>query len=260
MRKLFTIISLFFAFSTSTFAQTPVVCEDFATYDSTTAAVDYHGWYISYHAQFSLYTSMASSGLAPNSYKFGVDSATMITPNISGADHINFWMKGNASTGGTLANGKFYIYESTDSINYTLIEMISPIVAFQEEVREYALSPGVISVKFFYDKDSGNVAFDDFCATIGAVGVGVNENVKNTNISIYPNPSKGLTTINFDGARPNNTTITVCNVIGAQIKQATIKGTDANYQFDLSNFPDGVYFVKVKSDAGETTHRIVLRK
>ena len=260
MRKLFTIISFCFALSTSTFAQTPVVCEDFTLYDTSTAAVDYHGWYISYNAQFSLYTSAASTGIAPNSYKFGVDSATVITPNISGADHINFWMKGNASTGGTLANGKFYIYESTDSINYTLIDMISPIPAFVEMVKEYALSPGAISVKFFYDKDSGNVAFDDFCATIGAVGVGINENLQNTNISIFPNPSKGLTTINFDGVRPNYTTITVNNVIGQQIKKATIKGTDANYQFDLSNFPDGVYFVKVKSDAGETTHRIILRK
>src|SRR5205085_12131353 len=114
MRKLFTIVSLFFTISASTFAQTPVVCEDFASYDSTTAAVDYHGWYISYHGPFSSYSSAASTGIAPNSYKFGVDSATLITPNISGADHINFWMKGNPSSGGSLANGKFYIYESID--------------------------------------------------------------------------------------------------------------------------------------------------
>ena len=221
---------------------------------------DFHGWYFSYATQYSLYTTAASTGIAPNSYKFGVDSATVITPNISGADHINFWMKGNASTGGTLANGKFYIYESTDSTNFTLVDMISPIPAFVEMVKEYALTPGVTNVKFFYDKDSGNVAFDDFCATIGAVGVGINENLQNTNISIFPNPTKGLATINFNNSRPNNTTVTINNVLGMQIKKAIIKGTEANFQFDLSPFPDGVYFVKVKSDAGETTHRILLRK
>lgn len=260
MKKLYTLISICVLMSSVAFSQTTVLCEDFTTYDSTTAAADYHGWYFSYHAQFSLYTTTSSSGIAPNSYKFGVDSATVITPNLGSADHFNFWMKGNASTGGSLANGKFYIYESTDSTNFTLLEMVSPIPAFVEMIKEFPLSAGAKWVKFFYDKDSGNVAFDDFCATIGAVGVGIKENSASTNISVFPNPSKGLTTINFNGARPNNTMITVNNVLGAQIKQATIKGSEANYQFDLSAFPDGVYFVKVKSDAGETTHRIVLRK
>ena len=124
MKKIFTLISFLFVFSNINFAQTTVLCEDFTDYDSTTASVNYHNWTFTYYSQYSYYTSLPSSGIAPNSYKFGVDSATVVTPNIAGATHFNFWMKGNASSGGSLANGKFYIYESPDSINQCIIDTV----------------------------------------------------------------------------------------------------------------------------------------
>lgn len=259
MRKIFTLVSFLFALSSSVFAQTNVLCEDFTGYDSTTANVNYHNWTFNYYSKFSYYVTAASSGIAPNSYKFGVDSATLITPNISGADHFNFWMKGNASTGGSLANGKFYIYESVDSINYTLIDMISPIPAFVEMIKEYPLTAGSNFVKFLYDKDSGNVAFDDFCATIGSV-LGVKDVSQNTSLSVYPNPSRGTITVDLSKTHSKNTNLTVNNVLGKEVKKIALKGTEAYYTFDLSECQDGVYFIKVKSDAGQKTQRVVLRK
>src|SRR6185295_12035294 len=82
-------------------AQTMVLCENFSDYDTTTVSASFHGWTLSYFTKQSLYTSTASSGPSgPNSYKFGVDSATAITPSIIGADHINFWYKGNPGPSG----------------------------------------------------------------------------------------------------------------------------------------------------------------
>ncbi len=260
MRKIFTLITFLFALSTTVFAQTNVLCEDFALYDTSTASANYHNWTLTYYSKFSFYTSPASTGIAPNSYKFGVDSATLITPDISGADHINFWMKGNASNGGSLANGKFYIYESSDSLNYTLIDMISPIPAFVEMIKEYPLAAGTVKVKFFYDKDSGNVAFDDFCATIGSVGVGIHEFSQNKTLSIYPNPTRGLSTIDLNNMLSKNATLTVNNVLGKEVKKIVFKGTETNYLLDLSEYQDGVYFIKVNSNASVKTQRIVLRK
>jgi hypothetical protein len=259
MRKIFTIISLFCIIGFPSVAQTNVLCEDFNNYDTLTAGANYNGFTLTYYSQFSYYTSVQSSGPSgPNSYKFGVDSATMITPDISGADHINFWMKGNASTGGTLANGAFYIYETSDGTNYTLIDMISPIAAFVAQTRQYALSPGTMNVKFFYDKDSGNVAFDDFCATIGAVGI--KEFPQNSALSVYPNPTRGLTTIDLKGVRLINASISISNLLGKEIRTISLKGNETAFPIDLSEFQDGIYFVKVKSDAGESTKRIILRK
>lgn len=260
MRKIFTLITILFALSAPSIAQTNVLCEDFTDYDTSTASANYHNWTFSYFSQYSFYSSVASTGIAPNSYKFGVDSATVITPNINGATYFHFWMKGNASSGGSLANGKFYIYESPDSITYTLVDMISPIPAFVEMVKEYPLSVGTSFVKFFYDKDSGNVAFDDFCATIGAVGVGINETSQNKSFSIYPNPSRGLSTIDVTNLHSKNAIIIVNNVLGKEIKKVELKNTETNYLLDLSNCQDGVYFIKVKTDAGDKIQRIVLRK
>src|SRR5205085_1648806 len=106
-------------------SQTIILCEDFNNYDSLTAAVDYHNWYVSYnHSQNSFYTSTQSSGPSgPNSYKFGIDSATLITPNIDGATHIQFWTKGNAVD----SLSTLYVYDTTDSITWNLLQVINPI-------------------------------------------------------------------------------------------------------------------------------------
>jgi hypothetical protein len=259
MKKIFTLLTLFFAITSLSKAQTNVLCENFSSYDSTTATADYNGWTLTYYSQFSYYTSIASSGPSgPNSYKFGVDSATAISPNIAGADHINFWMKGNAATGHTLANGAFYIYETSDGTNWNLIDMINPIPAGVAQTVQYALSPGTTNVKFFYDKDSGNVAFDDFCATIGAVGI--NEVGQQASLSVYPNPTKGFTSIDLMNMHSKSGMLTVSNVLGKVIRNVQLKGTENTYQFDLSEFPDGVYFIKLKNSSGEKTQRILLRK
>jgi hypothetical protein len=261
MRKIFTILSLFIAITSSSNAQTPVFCDDFNNFDTLSGA-NYNGWTLTYYTVGSYYTSTQSSALSgPNSYKFGVDSATATTPSIAGADHISFWMKGNASTGGSLANGAFYVYETSDGVNFNLLEMINPIPAGGTGMwKQYTLTTGTTNIKFFYDKDSGNVAFDDFCATIGPLNVGINEVNVSPALTVFPNPSKGLTTVDFKGMLVRNASITVNNVLGKEVKKVALKGNETNYVFDLSEFQNGVYFVKFKSDTGEKTQRMILRK
>ena len=148
MKKIFTLLSIFISIASLSKAQSNVFCETFDNYDSLSASASYNGWTLTSFGPYSYYTSVGSSGISgPNSYKFGIDSATAITPNIAGADHINFYMKGNAATGSTLGNSAFYIYETSDGTNYNLIEMISPITPFVSEIKQYALSPGTTNVK-----------------------------------------------------------------------------------------------------------------
>ncbi len=256
MKKLFTLLSFLITCVAGAGAQTSVLCENWTTYDSTTANANYNGFTLTYFSRYSYYTSMASSGPSgPNSYKFGVDSATMITPNIATADHFHFWMKGNAASGGSLANGAFYIYETADGINYTLIDMINPIPT-TSGIREYALSPGSTNVKFFYDKDSGNVAFDDFCATIGSVGF--SDPTKSTAFSAFPNPSRGVVNVNLNN--PRNGQLIITNLLGSEMKRFATKSNETYSVLDLTDLQDGVYFIKVKTDLGESTQRVVIRK
>lgn len=253
MKKLFTLIALI----TISLVSKAQLCENFNAYapDSTTPAV-YNGFTLSYHTTGSNYTSTQSSGPSgPNSYKFGRDSCTMITPDLTGYDSISFWMKGNATTGGTMAGSRLYINESPDGVTYSVTQTITP-VASVSETKGFYLSPGTKYVMFFYDKDSGNVAFDDFCASVSSL-VGVNE-VSASAFTAYPNPSRGM--VNLTLNTPRNGEIVITDVLGNELKRSVLKASDMNPSVDLSDFKDGIYFIKVKSDGSESTKRIVLKK
>jgi len=251
MKKLFTLIALILGSLVSN-AQ---ICENWNSFD-TTSGPNYNGFTITYYTIGSYYTSTQSSGPSgPNSYKFGRDSCSVTTPDLTGYDSISFWMKGNASTGGTMAGSRLYINESPDGINYTVTQTIIP-VASVSETKSYYLAAGTKFVKFYYDKDSGNVAFDDFCASVSSL-VGVNE-ITASSFTAYPNPSRGV--VNLSMNTPRNAEVVITDVIGNELRRYTIKSSDMNPSFDLSDYKDGIYFIKVKSDAGESSKRIVLKK
>ena len=263
MKKIFTLIALFFTISFSSSAQSPILCENFNNYDSLVSSVDWHGWYISYNTQFSYYTSTQSSGSSgPNSYKFGVDSATLISPDLTGVESISFWMKGNFGTPpGPDPLSMFYVYESADSSVWTLVDSIQPSanIATAGHPKAYNVTLGTRFVKFYYHKSSGNVAFDDFCAYDGPVGIfGVAKN--NLAISLYPNPSNGLINIKTSTFQTKGLTVTVSNVLGKEVKQVSLNTSAALYQVNLNDLEAGIYMVRVRSEYGESTQRVILKK
>ena len=263
MKKIFTLIALFTTLQLGSFAQSPILCEDFANYDSLVSSVDWHGWYISYNTQFSYYTSVQSSGPSgPNSYKFGVDSATLITPNIDGAQSISFWMKGNFGTPpGPDPLSMFYVYESSDSTVWTLIDSIQPSanIGSTGHPKAYNVSMGTQYVKFFYHKSTGNVAFDDFCALDGPVGIfGFAKN--NLAISVFPNPSNGIINIKSSTFQSKGLTVIVSNVLGKEVKQVILSTPASQYQVNLNDLDAGIYMVRVRSEFGESTQRVILKK
>ncbi len=253
MKKILLIISIFCA-GYSANAQNFIVCEDFTAYDSASAASGvFNGFTISYHSQYSYYTSTFSSGLSgPNSYKFGVDSATMISPDITGATYVQFWMKGNS----TDSLSTFYIYDSPDGTTWTLIQAINPINT-TGVYRQYPLNGGAARIKFFYDKSVGNVAFDDFCTADGPMSVG--EAPTSASPSIFPNPSNGVVTIS---ASPlfSDCKVTVLNLLGKEVK--SILYSDLNKvskTIDLTDLDKGIYIIRCKSEKAEYIQRIILK-
>ena len=110
-----------------------------------------------------------------------------------------------------------------------------------------------------FKTDGGNIAFDNLVVT------GTIDGVSSSPISekvpvIYPNPSKGIVTIDLKAINHKNATIALYNVLGKEVKKVALKSNESNYQLDFSDFKDGVYFVKVKSESGENTQRLILRK
>ena len=262
MKKIYLAIIITLFISNISKAQVVLFSDNFTTYDSTSGP-NYNGWTLTYYGFGSYYTSSpapaGSSGPSgPNVYKFGRDSATATTPMIMGGDSVHFFMKGNPASGMTLGQSTFYIYESPDGVNWTSLYTFMPPMdtAKVGSFQHFALTPGTMYLKFFYDKDQGNIAFDDFSVTSNTVGISTPS--LEQRIRIFPTPTSGKLTINF-GTMVDHANLTVINILGKQVMTAELNGTDDLFNINLSNLQDGIYFLKVTADKQSITKRIVIK-
>jgi hypothetical protein len=88
-------------------------------------------------------------------------------------------------------------------------------------------------------------------ATIRTDAVGIDELIL-SKVSIYPNPTQGL--VNITVSQPSN--VIIYDVTGKLIATYMIHD---NATIELKQ-PVGVYFIKVASSAGISTHRLVIIK
>ena len=137
-------------------AQTVILSEDFTTYLGTVGTVPV-GWTFSYNGN---YTTAASSGTSgPNSYKFGVNNATITAPTFTTADTLSFWAKGN----GTDSLSHLIVVESADNVTWdTIVKLYELPTALAGQTFKYGLQNTSQYVRFIYKKSIGNGAFDDF--------------------------------------------------------------------------------------------------
>ena len=256
MKKIYTL--LFTALlSSSAFSQITLLSQNFDSYDGDSANF-ISGYYVSWNSPSggtpseSYYTSTGNFGLAPNSYKFGIDSATIITPTFTGADSLTFWHKGNGT--GTAAN-KFYIYESSDSITFNLLDSITtfPTIGITFGT---GVPPTSHFLKFVYHKVVGNMAFDDL-KIFNNLGVGIKKQTVNS-ATVYPNPSNTGIFV-FDFANPTTLSeIKVFNIIGKQVFAKAITSGASKQTLDLSSLPAGSYFAAVKTGNEKRMIRLVI--
>jgi len=105
----------------------------------------------------------------------------------------------------------------------------------------------------------------DFTLINGVLTVETADGISNigfVNISIYPNPTYGNVTVNL--SELNSETgfeVEVINTTGKTIKRLSINKLDYDKEFsvDLSNKPQGVYLLKVKTDKDFFIKKIVKR-
>ena len=83
--------------------------------------------------------------------------------------------------------------------------------------------------------------------------LGIGENEMNS-LSIYPNPTNGLLTIN--GIDPNITnSIILYNSLGKVLR--TIEINNDSFKLDISDLPNGMYLIRVRNNDGSTaTHTV----
>ena len=77
-------------------------------------------------------------------------------------------------------------------------------------------------------------------------------------LTVYPNPSNGKFTVTVEGLQEANCTLEICNYLGQEIYTSMFKAQQSTLDIDLSDFPKGIYFVKVNNGTNVYTHKILI--
>ena len=101
-------------------------------------------------------------------------------------------------------------------------------------------------------------ACQNVCSTTAITDLSITEH-----LTIYPNPTRDLITINFETLTLQDININIINSLGQKVYASTFNNHigSLNENINLSSFSEGLYFVKITTDKGESvTERIALIK
>ena len=89
-------------------------------------------------------------------------------------------------------------------------------------------------------------------------GTGIIENSVN-DFDIYPNPSAGIFLIQLNNQNFQNATLSMLNILGEKLIEKKINNHEVTTQLDATNFPSGIYFVKMQTEKGMFTKKVFLK-
>lgn len=84
--------------------------------------------------------------------------------------------------------------------------------------------------------------------------VGINENILGETISIYPNPTSGVATINLGTIK--EATITILNITGEELYNIN-QINESQVEVSLSDYSKGIYFIKIQSNNQQKVVKLI---
>ena len=112
------------------------------------------------------------------------------------------------------------------------------------------------------DMYSGTTLINHIARWNHPLPVGINSiTLQNNSISIFPNPSKGLFTI--QSALVNiNVKVEVYNMLGEVVFTQALRQTQGDHTIDLSNETDGIYLFRILTETGSviSTGKLIIQK
>lgn len=157
------------------------------------------------------------------------------TFNVSGFD-VNF--DGSGSTAGTTYDWDFGDGNNGSGVNTS---------------HTYATG-GTQTVTLTVSNGCGT---DDTTITIS--GIDLFENALSQSLQIFPNPSSGAVTVEFDAFDSDEVVIRLRDVSGKQVFAKTDENANGkvSYELDLTHLADGVYMIEVSSGSLTTNKRLI---
>ena len=101
----------------------------------------------------------------------------------------------------------------------------------------------------------GKIYFTDI-----SIPTGIHENSPVIEgLKVYPNPSIGIITLEFNTNPKNKMDVSVSNQVGTEIFRKKLNSA-TKYQIDLSNQKSGIYFLKIYIDNQQYLNKLVVSK
>lgn len=97
------------------------------------------------------------------------------------------------------------------------------------------------------------------CKSITITTVGLDELDLFSSVSVFPNPASDELTIDFQGTNFVDAEISLSNVVGKKIFYTKTQARGKQI-FNISKFPEGIYFIRIDTNAGSVTKKIVLSR
>lgn len=93
------------------------------------------------------------------------------------------------------------------------------------------------------------------------IAMNVDEQVKPTEVNVYPNPAKDLVTVSFDAAFNANRSIVLYDLLGSKVAEYAVNGNNGKMTFDVSALKNGVYLYSMTENGKAIlTRRLVVAK
>ncbi|MBK9275505.1 MAG: Omp28-related outer membrane protein [Flavobacteriales bacterium] len=118
---------------------------------------------------------------------------------------------------------------------------------------------GVTLVAFVQNSTTKEILQADF---VNVVATGVEENVLDNSLRVFPNPSNGLVNVVFDLSGGRQAALEVTNVLGEVVYSSTRSvGAGAQREVvDLSTLTNGVYYMTITAGDLKSTRKVTLNK
>lgn len=90
-----------------------------------------------------------------------------------------------------------------------------------------------------------------------------NKLTQNVDASVSPNPTNGITNITLDLNKASNVNVVLTNAMGQQVNSfdfGTVTAGSNTMTVNLNEYTEGIYFLNITTEEGQTTQKIVLSK
>ncbi|MDX2172122.1 MAG: PKD domain-containing protein [Bacteroidota bacterium] len=186
----------------------------------------------------------ASFSLAPTSTPQNWTATPNFPSNVTSAT----WIWGDGTTSNTLYTSHQYLASATYSICLNVTTLCGT-TSFS------------CANYFIYKSNSNNtmININVVPPTTTVTALATNTTEENT-FEIYPNPNKGVFEIKLKNSI-NDAKIYVFNILGNLVFES-VQDVYSNSQknINISNVPNGIYFVKIKCDDFDLTKKIIINK